>query len=213
MKTYRAVAVSLLLLSVIAGRAQAVSTDILLHEGTIEENATSYTLDYVYFDVLNPGILAFTLRAVTPTMDPFLLLFKDTGTLELASQLAFDNNSATGGYGFDSFIDVSSPALPVGSYVLVIDNWLSDFGNNFPHSPPPATAGKNASGAGGAYRLYGDFGEVSNVQITKIQDGNLDGSFTTGVPEPSIVALVGLGLLGWGLVPGVRPSTRNADGR
>ena len=165
-----------------AGAVQAAS-----FSGTIESDAAteSSTVDQYFVDVDTAGIVTFAANAISGSLDPFVRLYTDDGFLDVSDLIAFNDD---GGPGFNSLLNIN---LGIGSYVLTFGDFFLEANAVGP------TQLDDDSPEGGDYTL-----DITGATVTRILEGNLDGTFTEtsfvaeAVPEPASM----LGLLAIGAV-------------
>lgn len=187
----------------------------------LETDGTHVTQDYIYFDVIEPTRLPdyffIAQRGSTSgdgTMrDPYLGLYRDTGALDADSLIAAVDDA---GPTPNAFL---IPLLPVGSYVVAARNFsawraASLEGMDLGFVPFTECAAPSACDPG-TYTLEittiryvaPKVTTTGDIRVTRLLEGNLDGSFTEtvlNVPAPGALLLFGAALLG--LVRAMRTS-------
>lgn len=150
-----------------------------------------HDVDYAFFSVTEAGGFELTATRESGSVDPVLYLFEDSGLGYLSSSDFIARNDDGAGYPNSRIIE----ALGVGNYVAAVGDWpLSQtdviYGYNFRNRT--AGTGDVSLGLNG-YGFYD--GPWWNPYQTYHSAGT--GSFTQ-VPEPSSIALLGIGLVAVG---------------
>lgn len=136
----------------------------------VNSSVEANTVDYSYFSIdTDSQVRIETLN--TTTFDPMMYLFHDNGSLDSTDLIASNDN---GGTGYDALIDTY---LGAGDYVVAI--------GDAPLTLEEAVSGSNSGSSGqGLPTEY-------QLEITATT-----ANVTVGIPEPSTLALLGLGLMG-----------------